>query len=299
MSNCAILGTSKIASIHLNSLLKNNFKKFFLVSRNINKAKKFISEYKLQKNKNIYPSDYAILNKENFDLINICVNTNHHSDCLDLLRKSKSLIIVEKPIIPINIFKGEYSKYLKRIYKKHNNLLVCYPMLFLAKSFLKKFSVEKNINKLEIFYNTNGKNKFNDIGQDLLPHAISLAYELLGKKKFSNKILKIKSKVYSKKWCGVIILKNTELKFNFTENLKKKSQFYFKINNKTVKRTTKIINGVFTNFLKFKNNKIKIKNPMHEFLNYSLKNKNNFSWLHENKTLTYEVMKINSLFLNK
>lgn len=300
MSDSAIIGTSKIALIHLNSLLKNNFKKIFIVSRNLNRAKKFILDYNLKKNKNIYPSDYTILNKKNFNQINICVNTNYHDYCLDFLRKSKSLIIVEKPIIPITLYKNEYSIYLKKIYKKHNNLLVCYPMLFLAKSFLKNFRVEKKINKLEFFYNTSGNNKFNDIGQDLLPHAISLAYEILGKKIFSNKILKIKSIVSSKKWNGIIILKNLELKFNFTENIKKKkSQFYFKVNNNTIMRPTKIINGMFTNFLKFRGKKVKIKNPMQEFMKYSLKNKNNLSWFRENKTLTYEIMKINSLFLKK
>ena len=67
MSDSAIIGTSKIALIHLNSLLKNNFKKIFIVSRNLNRAKKFILDYNLKKNKNIYPSDYTILNKKNFN----------------------------------------------------------------------------------------------------------------------------------------------------------------------------------------------------------------------------------------
>ena len=66
-----------------------------------------------------------------------------------------------------------------------------------------------------------------------------------------------------------------------------------------ITRPTKIINGTFTNFIKFKNKKIKINNPMHEFITQSIKNQNNKRWINENKILTYDIMKINSLFLSK
>ena len=38
---------------------------------------------------------------------------------------------------------------------------------------------------------------------------------------------------------------------------------------------------------------------MHEFINYSIKNENNMKWYDENKFLTYEIMRINNLFLNQ
>ena len=298
MSKCVIIGTSKIASIHLNSVLKKKFKEYFIISRNIDRAKNFISKYEF-KNKNVYPADYKILNKHNYKIISICVNTKFHHDCLNLINKSNSLLIIEKPIISISKFKKSYLKYLKNIYKKHNKLIVCYPMIYLAKNFMNKFKIEKKIKKIEVFYNTNGVHRYDEIGNDLLPHAISLIYQLTGKKNISNEILKIKSIVKAKSWKGYIELQNLRFEFNFSQNIKKKSEFYFKINKNLITRPTKIINGTFTNFIKFKNKKIKINNPMHEFISQSIKNQNNNRWINENKILTYDIMKINSLFLSK
>lgn len=298
MSKCVVIGTSKIASVHLKALLNNRYKKYFIISRNIKRAKNFILKYKF-KEKNVYPADYKILNKNYFKVISICVNTNFHDNCLNLINRSKSLLIVEKPIISLIKFKKDYTKYLDKVYKKHKKLIVCYPMLFLAKSFTKQFKIEKKINSIEVFYNTNGNHRYNEIGTDLLPHAISLIYQLLGKKKIFKKILNVKSIVNSKTWTGYFEMEKIKLKFNFSQNSKKKSEFYFKINKNKITRPTKIINETFTNFIKFKNKKIKINNPMHEFINYSIKNKNNMKWYDENKFLTYEIMRINNLFLNQ
>ena len=290
----AIIGSTKIALIHYKSIFSNNFKKIYFISRKKIHAKKFLNKNKLRNFEKIKYDNYKILNKIKFSLINICVNTNYHHECLDYLKPSNKLIIVEKPLIPINIFKDTYLEYLKKLYVKHKKLIVCYPMLNLATSFLKKFKYKKKINKIEVFYYTNGKHQYFDIGIDLLPHGLSLVSNLI-KRKLKTKNIKInKLKVNKTSWVGSMLYKNLKCEFNFVQKKSiTRSKFFFKINNELVDRKTKIINGKFLNFLKYKNKTVEIANPMKEFLDNSIKNKSNFSWINKNKILTKKYMKIN------
>ena len=47
-----------------------------------------------------------------------------------------NLLIIEKPIISIQVFKKKYKSYLQKIYKKFSSVIVVYPMVFLARSIL-------------------------------------------------------------------------------------------------------------------------------------------------------------------
>lgn len=296
----AIIGSTKIALIHYKSIFSNNFKKIYFISRKKIHAKKFLNENNLRNFEKIKYDNYKILNKIKFSLINICVNTNYHHKCLDYLKPSNKLIIVEKPLISIKIFKDSYLEYLKKLYVKHKKLIVCYPMSNLATSFLKKFKYKKKINKIEVFYYTNGKHQYFDIGIDLLPHGLSLVSNLI-KRKLKTKHIKInKLKVNKTSWVGSMLYKNLKCEFNFVQKKSiTRSKFFFKINNELVDRKTKIINGKFLNFLKYKNKTVEIVNPMKEFLDNSIKNKSNFSWINKNKILTKKYMKINYLFYIK
>ena len=120
----------------------------------------------------------------------------------------------------------------------------------------------------------------------------------MNKSKFSKKIKKIFYKVRKNKWNGVIQYDNLVLKFNFKQSkLIKKSNFYFKLNEIPVQRTTKTKNNIFLNFLKYKKEKTPIKNPMDQFIINAIKNRKNKNLINKNKNLTYEIMKINYLFL--
>ena len=80
-----------------------------------------------------------------------------------------SITIIEKPIISGLKYKNNYLNILSEIYSKHKKILVCYPMFYLAKSFKKNFKIDKNIYKINIYYQTNGNHTYGDIGEDLLP----------------------------------------------------------------------------------------------------------------------------------
>jgi hypothetical protein len=296
----AIIGSTKIALIHLNTIVMHNFKKIYFISRKKTKSKNFILKNKFKKLYNIKSDNYKILNKTKFELINICVNSEYHDRCLEYLKSSNALIIVEKPIISLKKFRNDFIKYLKYIYNKHKKIVVCYPMKYLAKNFIKKFNYKDKIKNIEIFYFTNGRHKFLDIGNDLLPHGLSLLFSLV-KEKSSFKEIKIVSlKVNKHNWKGVLKSKDYKCVFNFSQKKSiKKSKFFFKINNKLVDRVTTNKNNKFINYLKFKNDIIKISNPMEDFLNEAILKKNNLNWIKKNKLETYKIMKINSLFNDK
>jgi hypothetical protein len=173
-------------------------------------------------------------------------------------------------------------------------------MKYLAKNFIKNFKYKDKIKNIEIFYFTNGRHKFLDIGNDLLPHGLSLLFSLVkGKSSFKEiKIVSAKASKYN--WKGALMSKDFKCQFNFSQKTSiKKSKFFFKINNKLVDRVTKIENNKFINYLKFQNDTIKISNPMEDFLNEAISKKNNLNWIKKNKLETYKIMKINSLFNDK
>ena len=294
-----IIGSTKIAKIHYENLVKLNYKKIYFISRNKSRAKSFIKN-NIEGTKLCKPENYRILRKLKFDIIINCTNTEFHYESIKLIQNNQKFLIIEKPLISSIKFKKNYLKVLNKIYKNQKKLIVCYPMLFLGKSFLKNFSYLKKVKKLKIYYFTNGKHKYEKICEDLLPHGYSLAFSILKKINLTKKIVKIFSSVKKNSWYGKIVYQNLEIEFHFRQNKRyKKSNFYFKLNNELVARPTKILKNKFTNFLKFRKKKIEVTNPMSDFIIYSHKNFNNTKWLNENKNLTEQILYINSIFLKK
>ena len=206
----AVIGSTRIASIHIISLLKskniNKIKKIYLISRQLKKAKEFLCKYNFNNNNKIISADYKIFDDCKFDIILICVNTNHHHSCIDRVQKYSTNILVEKPLVSISLLGKKYNKVINKIYKENRKLAVCYPMKYFAKSIKKNFNFQKPIKKIELNYTTNGKHKNTDIRDDLLPHALSFLYELLGDKK-KLKHIRLESNMTKNFWKGKIYYK--------------------------------------------------------------------------------------------
>ena len=292
-----VIGSSRIATIHLRALIKKKLSKIYSVSRSKKKSINFIKKNNFEKF-GVIPSDYEILKTKKKKFICVCVNTKYHYECIKKIYSKGSITIVEKPIISGLKYKNNYLNILSEIYSKHKKILVCYPMFYLAKSFKKNFKIDKNIYKINIYYQTNGNHTYGDIGEDLLPHAISL---IVGFGK--NSQMKVKPNnftclVSKNSWRGSFYINETKINLNFKENKKlNKSKFYFKINDKVVLRPTKIINGKFINYLSYKNKLVEISNPMDDCLKYYLNNTNNKKNFEFNKKFTYYLMKINQNFI--
>ena len=128
--NLAIIGSSRIAQIHYKFLKEYNFSKIFFVGRNTKKILNFLNKNKIVK---VTTIEKKKINIKFFDIVSICNNTDNHQDYLNLITKVPKLLVVEKPIISIKIFKKDYKTYLKKIYKKFNRIIIVYPMVFFSK----------------------------------------------------------------------------------------------------------------------------------------------------------------------
>ena len=221
----AIIGSSKIAQIHYKFLKGYNFSKVFFISRSLIKILNFVMENKITRVKTLVKKK---INQKNFDVISICNNTNYHQDYLDLIVNVPKLLIIEKPIISIKIFQRDYKIYLKEIYRKFNNIIVVYPMVFLARSISNIVSINSKINTIEIHYYTSGEERGDEIFIDLSPHALTFFYEICKLNKIKlNKVIEIKKKTKPKIWVGTICYKNIKLLMNFKKNrIKKKKMEY-------------------------------------------------------------------------
>ncbi|MAH99274.1 MAG: hypothetical protein CMA12_08065 [Euryarchaeota archaeon] len=290
--NCALIGTTKIASIHVREMINNGIKEITIISRSKKKAKRFINNLNFQDIVFI-PEKISILKKKKFDFINICSATKVHLKHLKYLGQSNSIVIVEKPIFSILDHKKNFIDILDKIYSKNKKIYICYPMSFLAKTFI-KLSKNKNIKKIGINYYTTGNKKYKDIAIDLIPHTVVFLYFLIKKKiNFTLKKSNIKKiKIEKSKWFAKLEINKIIIYIKLIENNKKiKSIFSFKVNKIIIKRDTKFENGNFQNYLNYKKQSYKIKNPMTEMFQSIFKNASNNNFFTNNKKLTYKLMK--------
>ena len=287
----ALIGTTKIAEIHLRELIENGCKEITIISRDKSKADKLISKFKFYENIKFISSHIKILKIKKFNLIDICSNTNFHLKHLYFIPKFSGVIIVEKPIFSITKNKKNFRENLNKIYKKHKKIFVCYPMIYFAKT-IHKFLDLKKINNFRVNYHTSGKHFYNEIGLDLLPHAISITSELFKDFDFNNKNIITKKIISEKnKWSSKIIYNDIKILYNFSQNKKRKvSKFSLNLNEKKLVRYTKKINNIFQNYIQFNNKMVSIDNPMKIMFKDFFENKNKISFFKKNNNFTYFVM---------
>lgn len=299
---CAIIGSTKIAEVHAEHLIKNGAKEITFISRSAEKRKKTIFNVakKISKKVLFIQSDIKILKKKNFNIICICSNTEVHDIHLRIVSGLKSIIIIEKPIISLLKFQNRYKSFLKNLYKKNNKIVVCYPYLFLAKSFKKYFVSKRTINKIDFEFQTGGTAKFKKICVNLMPHALSFFHVFLKKNFLKKSITKKKPLVKKHIWQVNFNLSKTIVNLIFKENYQKKTSLKLKLNDLILVRKTQKNKGKFINYIQnYKTNIRKnINNPMGEFYKDFFKNLNNIRYYQTNKSLTFDIMKKNYFFLN-
>ena len=300
--NCAIIGSTKIAEVHAEQLANNGVREITFISRSEQKRKKIITKVKKNINKKVFffHSDIGILKKNFFDIICICSNTEVHHKHLRTVSGLKSVIIVEKPIISLLKLKKRYESYLKNLYKKNKRIVVCYPYLFLAKSFKKFCRNLKKIDRIIFEFQTGGTAKFEKICINLMPHALSF-FHIFFKKNFLKKNINKTNTIVKKNiWQTSFKVSEKIINLVFKENYKEKTSVKLRLNDLVLVRRTKKNRGKFINYIQnFQTNKIKnINNPMEDFYKDLFKNMNNKKYYKTNKYLTLNIMKINNFFLN-
>ena len=197
MKNIALIGTSKIALVHLSILQSINIKKkIYIISRSLRKAKIFIKNSEYKNFKNIIPSKIQILKEKKFYLIDICAATNQHHIFLNKINSNNSIVFIEKPLLNPDIINSKISDYLDEIYKKNKKLIVCYPFIFVANSVNKILKEIKNKKSISFTFFTSGNKNHIDIFYDLMPHAYTFICKLLNKSKIDIDNSSIKKKIY-------------------------------------------------------------------------------------------------------
>lgn len=300
--NCAIIGSTKIAQVHAEQLIKNGVREITFLSRSRIKREKIITEVKKKISKKIlfFHSDLKILKKKSFNIICICSNTEVHDKHLKFVSGLKSTIIIEKPIISLLKFKKKYQFFLKDFYRRNKKVIVCYPYLYLAKSFKNLINNKKRPKKINFEFQTGGKAKFKKICINLMPHALSFFHIFL-KKKFFGKVFKKNLPIVEKhKWEVTFTVNKIILSLIFKENFLKKTSLKLKVDDLLIARKTLKKNGNFINFLQnYRTKKRKIiNNPMGDFYKEFFKNHKNPQYYRLNKSLTFNIMKKNEFFLN-
>ena len=297
-STGVIIGSSGIGKVHLRELINFGFKNIGLVGKKFKKNRisdliikhKDISFYNLKSIKEI--------KKIKPRIINLCSPTKYHYDQILIIKNLCKNLIIEKPILWIKNNKVSNLAITKNLLsKKSNNIYVNLPMISLAKQIKKKNKILK-IKRLNFNYFTKGKNQFENIPIDLLPHALSF---LLTLKSNNLKYFKI-IEVYKKKniWKCKIIINDCLCKFHFKQDPKRlDSRLSFRINDDIYLRKQIIKNGIYVNkILKNKEKIFNIKNPMSDYLSLILKNLNKKNILKKNNSITINLVKIMEELVN-
>ncbi len=298
--NCALIGTSKFSEIHLLELIKVGVKNFTIITRNSNKGIKLCNYYKVKYPKiNFIFSKKKIFKEKKFDIIDICTSNNSHDVYLKYVTKFNSIILVEKPIISLAKYKNNYIKTLNQIYSHKSKIVVCYPMIYLAKTFKKCFKIKNKIKSFNFIFQTGGRYKMESINIDLMPHALSFILSFFSESIFYKKRLNIiKIDISKNRWVSQFTLNKIKFLINLSQKRGKKTKLEIACNENKIIRQTKTFKNKFLNVLHYKNKTKIINNPLTEFFKDFKRNRNKRIFFEKNKKMTYLMMKLNSQFLN-
>lgn len=223
-----IIGLGTLGEYYLRDFVKSKVQAICFKNSSYNSTIKKSRLIKKKYNITLKPSkNFKNFFKNQFDTVLICSPSKYHLKHIEKTLQFKKNIIIEKPIISLskeknqNWVKNKFRKILDSDVKIFYNLIneyygKKYNELLKKKNF--KFK------KFKFIFHTNGKNKYDDILDDLLPHVFSILDSIYDYRKIVNikkKVSKYKSKVqfYADNClCDIEFLQNSKkkkLKFGF------------------------------------------------------------------------------------
>ena len=293
-----VLGPSGIGKAHIRVLTDYGIKNIYLKGNKFKPNRINIMGLKKNINVNFYNLKNLKELKKKIQISSICTPFEKHLSHILLLKKFCNRIIVEKPFIWRNNSKNNYEVAKKVLEEKSKKkIFINLPMVSLA-SQIKKIEKLKKINNLKFNYFTAGKQKFNNIAVDLLPHAISFFFTF-NKDYKRISVFKILKKKDS--WSCKIKIDDCKCNFKFIQNKKRRiSKLSFKINkNLYVRKQIKVANNYQVSLIKNSSKEIKLSNPLQEYLLLILKNLDNGSFQKENNRLALNTVKFTQMILSK
>lgn len=296
-----VIGPSGIGRVHLRQFYKNKIQYIGVLGKSFKKKRLLqlnIPGFKNLKIENL--KSFNDIKKFKPNVISICSPTEKHLDHILKCNNYGNYIIVEKPFIypkknkKITNTYEIASKILVNLQKK---IAINLPMVSLGNQLLKKEESTFRIKNLKFMYYTKGKQTYENIAIDLLPHAISF---LLTINRSLLKSYKIKSVTKNKSdWSCKMNINNIICHFLFKQSTaRKESNLFFKINKNYYERKQKLLDGEYiTTLIKNKKEIINVKNPMTEYLNFLLKNFKNPKAISHNHRLTLDITRLTDKLL--
>ena len=287
-----IIGPSGIGRVHLRELINFGFQNIAIIGKKF-KKNRILELLKKYKDVNFYNlKSIKEIKKFRPKLINVCSPTKYHYDQILITKKFCKNLIIEKPILWISNKKKSNLEVVKKLLNtKSNNIFVNLPMISLANQIKEKNKIFK-IKTFDFNYFTKGKNQFENIPIDLLPHALSFLFTLNSNTLKNFRIIKVlKDKNF---WKCKIIINNCLCRFYFKQNFNRTiSRLSFKINNVFYLRKQIIKNDIYMNKILVNGKKIiDVKNPMTDYLTFIFKNLDKKYVLRRNNNITLNSIKI-------
>lgn len=293
-----IIGPSGIGRVHLRELINFGFQNIVLIGKKF-KKNRILELIKKYQNINFYNlKSIKEIKKFGPKLINICSPTKYHYDQILITKKFCRNLIVEKPIFWINNKKKSNLEVIRNLLNgKNNNIFVNLPMISLAGQIKEKKKILK-VKTFDFNYFTKGKNQFENIPIDLLPHALSFLFTLNSNTLKNFRIIKVLKK--KNFWKCKIKINSCLCRFHFKQDFNRtNSRLSFKINDDFYLRKQIMKNDIYMNRLLINEKKIiHVKNPMTDYLMHIFKNLDKKYVLRMNNNITLNSIKIMEKLIN-
>lgn len=244
----SIVGPLGIGKVHARIFKKMgcNISSVLSTSKESGKIATSLFEKDLKIKTKYYLSLEELIEMDSPNAISICCPEKFHLEYIDIAMKKGIPILCEKPLFWDKSFsKKDLFLHLDRI-EKHPKRKIF--MNTSSSYFLNpvKPSIKNRVENFSFNFVTHGENRYENIPIDLLPHALSILYRLLGKKTLCNINQETLKNCYSlEAFYGSI-----KINFFFRQDAKRMKQFKFKINSNEFERIQKNSDGKYNVYLK-------------------------------------------------
>ena len=244
----SIVGPSGIGKVHARIFKKMGCNVSSILSTTEESGREAVSlfEKDLKIKTKYYLNLEKLLELDSPDAISICCPEKFHLKYINIAMKKGIPIFCEKPLFWDKSFSKENLFFYLDKLEKHPDRKIF--MNTSSSYFLDsvKNSVKKKVENFSFNFVTHGENRYQNIPVDLLPHALSILYKLLGRKTLYNVKQETSKNCYSlEAFYGSI-----KVNFFFRQDIKRKKQFNFKINSNEFERIQKNFDGEYKVYLK-------------------------------------------------
>ena len=265
----AIIGPGGIGAVHLRVFIESGAELRAILSSSIESAylvsKKIEAEFNIQVTP--YCSFSEMISREELTAVSICTPPDKHYKYIVKALNSNLAVFCEKPLFwhPGETI-GETKQKLLFL-KKHKNRRIfvntCNSSFLdvIDRNRLKK----KQFNSFYFRFFTQGKYRHKEIGQDLLPHGLSLLLELVGNQTIKN----VKNTVEKHSFICRFDYGGIDIKFDFHEEPGCPKEFVFKIDGHKYERVQTGSGKTYKVFMKdhTQNALIPVEDPFKVFIN--------------------------------